>query len=159
MNKFSLKHLTSLLILALFSLSCNEDALDAVEEDKLFQEIATQLAGTWKVKDASSVIKDGNAVAVFQGMSFVIGAYDFGGDKCSYSTDHQETNGTEIWPNTGTWTFNGQKGLRKDSDKNLLIRNDNVKLTISLSDKDLTVNFSIADGIKKGDWTFYFVKQ
>lgn len=159
MKNFSLKYLTTLLILALFSLSCSKDALDSVEEDKLFQEIATQLAGTWKVKDASSVIKDGNAVTVFQGMSFVIGAYDFGGDKCDYSTDHQEPSGAEIWPNAGTWKFNGEKGLRKDSDKNLLIRNDNVKLTISLSGKDLTVNFSIADGIKKGNWTFYFVKQ
>ena len=56
MNTFSLKYLTTLLILALFSLSCNEDALKDDEENTLFLEHAALLEGTWKVKDASSVI-------------------------------------------------------------------------------------------------------
>ena len=88
--------------------------------------LAALLEGTWKVKDASSVIKDGNAVNVFQNMSFVIGKYDMNEDKCSYTTDHQENKGTEVWPNSGTWKFNGQKGFRKVTDKDLLLRNDNV---------------------------------
>ena len=90
MNTFSLKYLTTLLILALFSLSCNEDALKDDEENTLFLEHAALLEGTWKVKDASSVIKDGNAVNVFQNMSFVIGKFDMYEDICSYTTDHQD---------------------------------------------------------------------
>ena len=159
MNTFSLKYLSTLLILALFSLSCNEDALKDDEENTLFLEHAALLEGTWKVKDASSVIKDGNAVNVFQNMSFVIGKYDMNEDKCSYTTDHQENKGTEVWPNSGTWKFNGQKGFRKATDKDLLLRNDNVKLSVSVSANELVVNFSIAGGFKKGNWTFYFVKQ
>ena len=54
-----------------------------------------------------------------QNMSFVIGKYDMNEDKCSYTTDHQENKGTEVWPNSGTWKFNGQKGFRKAPSKKM----------------------------------------
>ena len=113
MNTFSLKYLSTLLILALFSLSCNEDALKDDEENSLFLEHAALLEGTWKVKDASGVIKDGNAVNVFQNMSFVIGKYDMNEDKCSYTTDHQENKGTEVWPILELGNLMDKKALEK----------------------------------------------
>ena len=52
-----------------------------------------------------------------------------------------------------------KKVLEKQLIKDLLLRNDNVKLSISVSANELVVNFSIAGGFKKGNWTFYFTKQ
>ena len=151
MNTFSLKYLPTLLILSLFSLSCNEDALKDDEENTLFLEHAALLEGTWKVKDASSVIKDGNAVNVFQNMSFVIGKYDMNEDKCSYTTDHQENKGTEVWPNSGSWTF-------QSGDKNKLLRNDGVVMSISVTESTLRTSFTVSGGIKDGNWVFDFIK-
>ena len=106
------------------------------------------LNGTWKVKDANSVIKDGAIVDVFTTMTLTIS----GGSKSggNYSTSNSDS--AEIWPNSGTWTFS-------NGDKNKLLRSDNVVISISVTETTLRTSFTTTGGIKDGNWVFDFVKQ
>ena len=106
------------------------------------------LNGTWKVKDANSVTKDGTIVDVFTTMTLTIS----GGNKSggNYSTSNSDS--AEIWPNSGTWTFS-------NGDKNTLLRSDNVVIIISATETTLRTSFTTAGGIKDGNWFFEFVKQ
>ena len=106
------------------------------------------LNGTWKVKDANSVNKDGAIVDVFTTMTLTIS----GGSKSggNYSTSNSDS--AEIWPNSGTWTF-------QNGDKNKLLRSDNVVLSISLTSTTLRTSFTVSGGLKEGNWVFDFIKQ
>ena len=106
------------------------------------------LNGTWKVKDANSVIKDGAIVDVFTTMTLTIS----GGSKSggNYSTSNSDS--AEIWPNSGMWTFS-------NGDKNKLLRSDNVVISISVTETTLRTSFTTTGGIKDGNWVFDFVKQ
>ncbi|MFL2999938.1 MAG: hypothetical protein ACJZZ9_05700 [Cytophagales bacterium] len=50
------------------------------------------------------------------------------------TTDHNEDSGTEVWPNSGTWTF-------QNGDKNKLQRNDGVVMSISVTETTLRTSF------------------
>ena len=146
-----MKYFKSLLIL-LFSIiiiSCNDD--DDGGGPAPVDPLDTQgnlLNGSWKVKDANSVTKDGSIVDVFTNMTLTVS----GGSKSggSYSTSNSDSD--EIWPNSGTWEF-------QSGDKNKLLRSDGVVVSISLTETTLRTSFQTSGGLKDGNWVFDFIKQ
>ena len=110
---------------------------------------AALLNGNWKVKDSNSVTKDGTIVDVFTTMTLNIsgGSKDGG----NFSTGHNEDSGTEVWPNSGSWTF-------QNGDKNKLQRNDGVVMSISVNETTMRTSFTVSGGIKDGNWVFDFIK-
>jgi|TARA_B100001059_G_C17569850_1_gene444414 hypothetical protein len=150
----SLKNLLFILISTLL-ISCGEEGggggggVTPEPEDPLDAQAAI-LNGTWKVKDANSVTKDGTIVDVFTTMTLNIsGGTKTGGN---YSTSHSEDSGTEVWPNSGSWTF-------QNADRNKVLRNDGVAVSISVTETTLRTSFTVSGGIKDGNWVFNFVKQ
>ena len=143
----------SYIVLFLLLISCGEDGDGGgtptpTPTDPLDAQAAL-LNGNWKVKDANSVTKDGTIVDVFTTMTLNIsGGTKDGGN---YSTSHNEDSGTEVWPNSGSWTFQG-------GDKNKLQRNDGVVMSISVTESTLRTSFTVSGGIKDGNWVFDFVK-
>ena len=134
---------------ALF-ISCGEDG-DGGGDPTPIDPLDTQagvLNGSWKVKDANSVSKDGTIVDVFTGLTLSLsGGTKDGGN---YSTSNSDSN--EIWPNSGNWTFSG-------GDKNKILRSDNVVISISVTESALRTSFTTTGGLKDGNWVFDFVKQ
>ena len=136
-------------------LSCDEtgdadpDTPDPVDEVDPLDTQAALFNGVWTVKDANSVTKDGTIVNVFTTMKLTVsGGTKDGG---SYSTDHSEESGTEVWPNSGTWTF-------QNDDKAKILRSDGVSVSISLTENSLRASFTVSGGVKDGNWVFDFVK-
>ena len=146
-----MKYFKSLLIL-LFSIviiSCSDD--DDGGGPAPVDPLDTQgnlLNGSWKVKDANSVTKDGSIVDVFTNMTLTVS----GGSKSggSYSTSNSDSD--EIWPNSGTWEF-------QSGDKNKLLRSDGVVVSISLTETTLRTSFQTSGVLKDGNWVFDFIKQ
>ena len=146
-----MKQFRSILIL-LFSIliiSCGDD--DDGSGPAPVDPLDTQgnlLNGSWKVKDANSVTKDGSIVDVFTNMTLTVS----GGSKSggNYSTSNSDSD--EIWPNSGTWEF-------QSGDKNKLLRSDGVVVSISLTETTLRTSFQTSGGLKDGNWVFDFVKQ
>ena len=95
-----------------------------------------------------NLLNDGTIVDVFTTMTLTIS----GGSKSggNYSTSNSDS--AEIWPNSGTWTF-------QNGDKNKLLRSDNVVISISVTETTLRTNFTTTGGLKDGNWVFDFVKQ
>ena len=149
-----MKSIKNLLILfiSILIISCGDDdgsTPTPTPTDPLDAQ-ATLLNGNWKVKDANSVTKDGSIVDVFTTMTLNLsGGTKSGGN---YSTSHTEDSGTEVWPNSGTWTF-------QNSDKSKVIRNDGVVISLSVTETTLRTSFTVSGGIKDGNWVFDFVKQ
>ena len=147
----SIKNLL-ILFLSILIISCGDDdgsTPTPTPTDPLDAQ-ATLLNGNWKVKDANSVTKDGTIVDVFTTMTLNLsGGTKSGGN---YSTSHTEDSGTEVWPNSGTWTF-------QNSDKSKVIRNDGVVISLSVTETTLRTSFTVSGGIKDGNWVFDFVKQ
>jgi len=151
----SKNHVQYYLLAILFSLviiSCGDDdgsTPTPTPTDPLDTQ-ANLLNGNWKVKDANSVTKDGSIVDVFTTMTLNLsGGTKSGGN---YSTSHTEDSGTEVWPNSGSWTF-------QNSDKSKVIRNDGVVISLSVTETTLRTSFTVSGGIKDGNWVFDFVKQ
>ena len=69
----------------------------------------------------------------------------------NYSTSHNEPSGTEVWPTSGSWTF-------QNGDKNKLLRSDGVSVSISVTETTLRTSFTVSGGVKDGNWVFDFVK-
>ena len=143
----------SYIVLSLLLISCGEDGDGGgtptpAPTDPLDAQAAL-LNGNWKVKDANSVTKDGTIVDVFTTMTLNIsGGTKDGGN---YSTSHNEDSGTEVWPNSGSWTF-------QSGDKNKLQRNDGVVMSISVTESTLRTSFTVSGGIKDGNWVINFIK-
>ena len=151
-NINTLKKLTLILLVSFFTFSCGDDGDGGdptpTPTDPLDAQAAL-LNGNWKVNDANSVTKDGTIVDVFTTMTLNIsGGTKSGGN---YSTSHNEDSGTEVWPNSGSWTF-------QNGDKNKLARNDGVVMSISVTETTLRTSFTVSGGIKDGNWVFNFVK-
>ena len=146
-----MKYFRSLLILlfsiAIISCSDDDDGGGPAPVDPLDTQ-GNLLNGSWKVKDANSVTKDGAIVDVFTNMTLTVS----GGSKSggSYSTSNSDSD--EIWPNSGTWEF-------QSGDKNKLLRSDGVVVSISLTETTLRTSFQTSGGLKDGNWVFDFVKQ
>ena len=149
-QQFNLKLLLVSVCFLIFSCGDDDDGGDPTPTptDPLDAQAAL-LNGNWKVKDANSVTKDGTIVDVFTTMTLNIsGGTKSGGN---YSTSHNEDSGTEVWPNSGSWTF-------QSGDKNKLLRNDGVVMSISVTESTLRTSFTVSGGIKDGNWVFDFVK-
>ena len=149
-----MKYLKKILILLIpvLMISCgdDDDSTPTPTPDDPLDTQASLLNGTWKVKDSNSVTKDGTIVDVFTTMSLTIsGGTKDGGN---FTTDHNEDSGTEVWPNSGTWTF-------QNGDQNKLLRNDGAVMSISVTENTLRTSFTVSGGIKDGNWAFDFVKQ
>ncbi len=146
-----MKYFKSLLILlfsiAIISCSDDDDGGGPAPVDPLDTQ-GNLLNGSWKVKDANSVTKDGSIVDVFTNMTLTVS----GGSKSggSYSTSNSDSD--EIWPNSGTWEF-------QSGDKNKLLRSDGVVVSISLTETTLRTSFQTSGGLKDGNWVFDFIKQ
>ena len=150
-NVKSLEKLLLIFLISLVSFSCNDDddSTQTPTPDDPLDVQASLLNGTWKVKDSNSVTKDGTIVDVFTTMSLTItGGTKDGGN---FTTDHNEDSGTEVWPNSGTWTF-------QNGDKNKLLRNDGVVMSISVTENTLRTSFTVSGGIKDGNWVLDFTK-
>ena len=146
-----LEKLLLIFLISLISFACNDadDSTPTPTPDDPLDAQATLLNGTWKVKDSNSVTKDGTIVDVFTTMSLTItGGTKDGGN---FTTDHNEDSGTEVWPNSGTWTF-------QNGDKNKLLRNDGVVMSISVTENTLRTSFTVSGGIKDGNWVLDFTK-
>ena len=146
-----MKYFRSLLILffSIVIISCSDD--DDGGGPAPVDPLDTQgnlLNGSWKVKDANSVTKDGSIVDVFTNMTLTVS----GGSKSggNYSTSNSDSD--EIWPNSGTWEF-------QSGDKNKLLRSDGVVVSISLTETTLRTSFQTSGGLKDGNWVFDFIKQ
>ena len=146
-----MKYFRSLLILlfsiAIISCSDDDDGGGPAPVDPLDTQ-GNLLNGSWKVKDANSVTKDGSIVDVFTNMTLTVS----GGSKSggSYSTSNSDSD--EIWPNSGTWEF-------QSGDKNKQLRSDGVVVSISLTETTLRTSFQTSGGLKDGNWVFDFIKQ
>tara|TARA_B100002049_G_scaffold146353_1_gene108778 strand:+ start:246 stop:683 length:438 start_codon:yes stop_codon:yes gene_type:complete len=132
----------------LFLVSCGGEEEEGPTPVDPLDEQANLLNGSWIVKDANSVTKDGTIVDVFTTMTLTIS----GGSKSggNYSTSNSDS--AEIWANSGTWTF-------QNGDKNTLLRSDNVVMSISVTETTLRTSFTTSGGLKDGNWVFEFVKQ
>ena len=151
-NVKSLEKLLLIFLISLISFSCNDDddSTPTPTPDDPLDTQASLLNGTWKVKDSNSVTKDGSIVDVYTTMSLTIsGGTKDGGN---FTTDHNEDSGTEVWPNSGTWTF-------QNGDQNKLLRNDGAVMSISVTENTLRTSFTVSGGIKDGNWVFDFIKQ
>ena len=147
-----LKKLLLVFLISFISISCGDDDGGSTPTPTPTDPLDAQAAllnGNWKVKDSNSVTKDGTIVDVFTTMTLNIsgGSKDGG----NFSTSHNEDSGTEVWPNSGSWTF-------QNGDKNKLQRNDGVVMSISVTETTLRTSFTVSGGIKDGNWVFDFVK-
>ena len=145
-----LKSLFLTLFLSSLFISCSDDGGgdDPVTPVDPLDTQGNLLNGTWKVKDANSVTKDGSIVDVFTSMTLTISGGSASGG--SYSTLNSDSD--EIWASSGTWTF-------QNGDKNKILRSDGVAVSISVTEGTLRTSFTTTGGIKDGNWVFDFTKQ
>ena len=116
-----------ILLLSVVIISCSdEDGGDDVTPVDPLDTQANLLNGTWKVKDANSVTKDGSIVDVFTSMTLTISGGSASGG--NYSTSNSDSG--EIWPSSGFWTF-------ENGDKNKIFRSDGVAVSISVTEGTL----------------------
>jgi len=109
---------------------------------------ANLLNGTWVLKDASSAVKDSNVISEFKDLTLTIsGATKSGGN---YATTNSID--SDVWPNSGSWQF-------QNNDKSKVLRNDNVVISISVTQTTLRTSFTVVGGLKEGNWIFDFIKQ
>ena len=145
-----LKTLFLTLFVSALLFSCSDED-DDTSVDDVVDPLDTQanlLNGSWVVKDANSVTKDGSVVNVFTAMSLTFSGGSASGG--AYATLNSDSN--EVWPGSGTWQF--QSGSSAT-----LLRSDGVVISISVTETTLKTTFSTSGGIKDGIWVFDFVKQ
>ena len=144
----SIRHLSLLLFFSIIFLACKKDKDPDPVDDPLDVQ-AKKIEALWSLKDASSATKDGSVVGDFANVTLTFSA----GSKAGGNFNTSGSIDSSVWPNTGSWTFDG-------GDKNKLKRNDNVVMTIALSDNDnaLKVSFNISSGVKQGNWVFDYKK-
>ncbi|RPG64425.1 MAG: hypothetical protein CBE50_001360 [Flammeovirgaceae bacterium TMED290] len=145
-----LKTLFLTLFVSALLFSCSDEE-DDTSVDDVVDPLDTQanlLNGSWVVKDANSVTKDGSVVNVFTAMSLTFSGGSASGG--AYATLNSDSN--EVWPGSGTWQF--QSGSSAT-----LLRSDGVVISISVTETTLKTTFSTSGGIKDGTWVFDFVKQ
>ena len=129
-------------------LSCNSMDQPDLQIDDPLDIQANLLDGTWVLKDDASAVKDGSVVSDFKNITLTFsGSTKSGGN---YSTTNSID--PDVWPNSGTWEF-------QNNDRSKLIRNDDVVMSISVTQTTLRISFTVTGGLKDGNWVFDFVKQ
>ena len=141
-----MRYFTILVFIVSFLLSCKSIDPDSQIIDPLELQ-AGLLDGTWKLKDLSSAVKDGNIEESFLGLELVIyGSTKIGGNFSTVNGSYEN-----VWPQKGTWKFYNE-------DPNKILRDDGVLITVLVSDTILTSSFTVIGGLKEGNWEFSFVK-
>ena len=141
-----MRYFTNLVFIVSFFLSCKSIDPDSQIIDPLELQ-AGLLDGTWKLKDLSSAVKDGNIEESFLGLELIIyGSTKIGGNFSTVNSSDEN-----VWPQKGTWAFYNE-------DPNKILRDDSVLITVSVSDTILTSSFTVIGGLKEGNWEFSFVK-
>ena len=141
-----MKFFQFLIFIVSIFLSCKSIDPDSQIIDPLLIQ-AGLLDGTWKLKDLSSAVKDGNVEESFSDFEFIIyGSTKIGGNYSTVNSSNEN-----VWPQSGTWEF-------YNDDPNKILRNDSVLITISISDTTLNSSFIVIGGLKEGNWEFSFVK-
>ena len=141
-----MKYYSILVFIVSFFLSCKSIDPDSQIIDPLELQ-AGLLDGTWKLKDLSSAVKDGNIEESFLGLELIIyGSTKIGGNFSTVNSSDEN-----VWPQKGNWTFYNE-------DPNKILRDDSVLITVSVSDTILTSSFTVIGGLKEGNWEFSFVK-
>ena len=136
----------SLVLLLVFS--CNSVDQPDLDVDDPLDLQANLLNGTWVLKDESSAVKDGSVVSDFKNLTLTFsgGSKDGGNFATTNSID------ADVWPNSGAWEF-------QNNDRTKLLRNDNVVMSISVTQTTLRTSFTVSGGLKEGNWVFDFIKQ
>ena len=141
-----MRYFTILVFIVSFLLSCKSIDPDSQIIDPLELQ-AGLLDGTWKLKDLSSAVKDGNIEESFLGLELLIyGSTKIGGNFSTVNSSDEN-----VWPQKGTWTFYNE-------DPNKILRDDGVLITVLVSDTILTSSFTVIGGLKEGNWEFSFLK-
>tara|TARA_Y100001935_G_scaffold21270_1_gene15552 strand:- start:61 stop:486 length:426 start_codon:yes stop_codon:yes gene_type:complete len=141
-----MRYYSILVFIVSFFLSCKSIDPDSQIIDPLLLQ-AGLLDGTWKLKDLSSAVKDGNIEESFLGLELIIyGSTKIGGNFSTVNSSDEN-----VWPQKGNWTFYNE-------DPNKILRDDSVLITVSVSDTILTSSFTVIGGLKEGNWEFSFVK-
>ena len=125
MNFIKYKNLFFLILIVLISCKKNDDDNVAPADDPLDVQ-AKKIEALWDLKDASSATKDGSVVADFADLTLTFSA----GSKAGGNFNTSNSANASVWANSGSWVFDG-------GDKNKLKRNDNVVMTISLTNLSL----------------------
>ena len=141
-----MKYFLSLFFAFILFISCKSIDPDSLIIDPLELQ-AGLLDGSWKLKDLSSAIKDGNIEGSFSDLELII----YGSNKQGGNYTTVNTSDKNVWPEKGTWEF-------YNDDPNKILRNDSVLITISISDTTLNSSFIVIGGLKEGNWEFSFVK-
>lgn len=111
------------------------------------EEQADKLVSTWSISSNGAVLES-DIVEGWDSFSITITGDGSGG---GYTTTG--TGSTDVWPNSGTWMFDGE-------DIGTVIRDDGVAVAITaLSSTRLTLAFNISSGGTRGasvdgNWTF-----
>ena len=135
-----MRYFTILVFIVSFLLSCKSIDPDSQIIDPLELQ-AGLLDGTWKLKDLSSAVKDGNIEESFLGLELVIyGSTKIGGNFSTVNSSDEN-----VWPQKGNWTFYNE-------DPNKILRDDGVLITVLVSDTILTSSFTVIGGLKEGTW-------
>lgn len=119
-----------------------------------------KLSQTWEIASpapANAITIEGNDVTS-DWTGFTLTISDPGNDSGTYNFSSTNAFSAEVWPSSGTWQF------PSDTELNTLIRNDNVDITISVTDETLLMQFEYSttggrlNGID-GTWVFNMVAQ
>ncbi len=118
------RRITSRYILLIISFAFFASCDSSEGEDPQDQQLA-RLQSTWNV---SSVVLDGVTITGFENFTLTIGTFTY-----------TSTNGLDVWPDSGTWEFQGQS-------VSSVIRDDGVVMTWELaSDNELLISFNFVD--------------
>tara|TARA_Y200000002_G_scaffold381946_1_gene397419 strand:- start:540 stop:968 length:429 start_codon:yes stop_codon:yes gene_type:complete len=129
-------------------LSCNSVDQPDLQVDDPLDIQANLLNGTWILKDETSAVRDGSVVSDFKNITLSFSNVSKAGG--NYSTTNSID--SDVWPNSGALEF-------QNGDRSKLMRSDNVVMSISVTQTTLRTSFTVAGGLKDGNWVFDFVKQ
>ena len=136
------------IIFLFFILSCGNNKQPDLELTDPLDIQANLLNGKWILKNETSATRDGSVVSDFKNLTLSFsGSSNSGG---TYSTSNSID--SDVWPNSGTWTF-------QNNEKSKLLRNDNVLMNISVTQTTLRISFTVEGGLKVGNWIFDFIKE
>ena len=142
LNTDTMKNLSPFLIFAiLICIGCKDDDTPVVDPVKERLEL---LAKTWEPNTGSAVTVDGIDVSSeFAGFTLTFT------DSFSYSTTNVGPNFTDVWPDSGIWSF----AINSDGSSNInVIERDGISITInSINTSSLRFSFDFLTASASGN--------